>query len=287
MDLTGKTAVITGSAGGIGLGIARACFAEGMNVMLSDLDGERCAATANALAAAGGSPGAQGGAIAHRPCDVRSRSSVDELRDAAFSAFGQVDLVSNNAGIGLTRPFLDTTEADWSLLMDVNVHGVVNGLHSFLPLFVEQGGGHVTATASLSGIVADPDLSTYNATKFAVVGMMQSLAHELARDHPGVGASVLCPGPVATDLMASSEANLVAAGAASTASDERSQDVAAYLAAGTHPDEVGRIAVDGIKTGRFWLLSHPELTIALANGVVTDMATGALFASDEDWTDQS
>lgn len=276
VEWQGKTAVITGGASGIGLGIARACLDRGMQVMLSDVDAARVSETAAGLRAAGGD-------VAARPCDVRDRNQVDELRDAALAAFGGLELVCNNAGLGLSRSILETTTTDWDLLLDVNLGGVINGVSSFVPLLIEQGHGHLSATASLSGVVADPDLMVYNATKFGVVGIMESLALELRRDHAGVGASVLCPGPVATDLITSSDAHLVDAGA-EKAQDE---DIAAYLAAGMHPDEVGRIAVDGIAAGDFWLLSHPELTFELLDARSEAMRQRRLATYDEAWTDQN
>lgn len=269
MEFHDKVAVITGAAGGIGLGITRACIDEGMHVVISDVDAARLDETVSELQKAGGS------VIGHA-CDVRSRTEVEGLRDAALGAFGRVDLVCNNAGIGLTRAVVDTTDADWDLLFDVNVRGVVNGIRTFLPLFIEQGGGHINATSSLSGLVGDPGLATYNGTKFAVAGMMEALALEVHHDQPDVTCSVLCPGPVATDLIASSGKQLADAGSADLLSTESGQEIADYLAAGLDPDDVGRIAVDGIKAGRFWLLTHPEYTFEIMNPRYEAMKLGQL-----------
>lgn len=276
MDLHNRTAVITGAAGGIGLGIARACLDEGMRVMASDLDAERLRETTDALREAGGR-------VVDHPCDVRDLQSVDDLRDAALAEFGSVDLVCNNAGVGLARPLLETTDADWRLLLDVNIGGVANGVRSFLPLMVEQGGGHLNATASLSGLIGDPDLAIYNATKFAVVGLMESLALEMLRDHPGVTCSVLCPGPVATDLMATSDRMLVDAGSTDSLTDGRNDQLAGYLAAGLQPDEIGRMVVSGIVAGDFWLLPHPDLTFGLLDDRQEAMRRRRLFHAG-DWT---
>lgn len=278
MQLDKKTAVITGGAGGIGLGIARACLARGMRVVVSDVDASRLAETADALRS-------DGGRVHDHACDVRSLEAVEGLRDAALEAFGQVDLVCNNAGIGLARSVLDTADGDWELLFDVNVGGVVNGIRTFLPLMVEQGSGHLNATASLSGLVGDPGLVTYDGTKFAVVGMMEGLALELLHEHPDVTCSVLCPGPVATDLIASSGKHLSDAGSSDMLSTETGQEVADYLAAGLNPDEVGRIAVDGIAAAKFWLLTHPELTFEIMEPRFEAMKAGRLYVAG-DWTEQ-
>jgi NAD(P)-dependent dehydrogenase (short-subunit alcohol dehydrogenase family) len=276
-DLTDKVAVVTGAAGGIGLGLARAALGEGMKVVLSDVDPDRLESTVDVLRTAGGS-------VIGQPCDVRRRDEVEVLRDAALEAFGQVDLVCNNAGVGLVRPVLQTTDADWDLLFSVNVQGVVNGIRTFLPLMAGQGHGHLNATSSLSGLAGDPDLAVYNATKFAVVGLMEALALEMHRDHPGVTCSVLCPGPVATDLMSSSERHLTGAGAAPTKSSDRQQLIGSYLAEGLHPDQVGRVAIDGIKAGKFWLITHPGYTLAIIGPRFEGMGQGRLHVPD-DWLD--
>ncbi len=273
IDLNTKVAVITGAAGGIGRGMARACAAHGMRVVVADLDETRLDATVSELRT-------NGTEVIGRQCDVRSLESVEVLRDDTLDHFGSIDLVCNNAGIGLVRPIGECTATDWSLLFDVNVGGVVNGIRTFVPYFVEAGSGHISATASLAGLVADPGLVIYSGTKFAVVGLMEGLATELARDSPGVTASVLCPGPVATDIVGNSNAELDRAEA--HPDDER---VAAYLARGMNPDEVGQIAIDGIAAGDFWLLSHPELTMEVATPRFESLTTRRLHLPDE-WTDQ-
>ena len=274
MDLTDKVAVITGAAGGIGLGLVRACLAEGMSVTMSDVDGARLAETADDLLAAGAS------VMAHS-CDVRELRQVEELRDAAARQFGSVDLICNNAGVALARTVPECGDTEWSLHFDVNIRGVANGIQAFLPLMIEQGSGHICATSSLSGLKGNFDLVIYSGTKFAVVGIMESLAVEMRRDHPGISCSVLCPGPVATDLMATSSKHLAGTGAEPVDS-ERSVEVASYLASGLHPDEVGRIAVDGIKAGHFWLLPHPKLTFEVLDRRHQAMQRRVLHV-DQDW----
>ena len=275
MDLTDKVAVITGAAGGIGLGLVRACLAEGMSVTMSDVDGARLAATADDLLAAGAS------VMAHF-CDVRELHQVEELRDAAVRQFGSVDLICNNAGVALARTVPECGDTEWSLHFDVNIRGVANGIQAFLPLMIEQSSGHICSTASLSGLKGNLDLVIYSGTKFAVVGIMESLAVEMRRDHPGISCSVLCPGPVATDLMATSSKHLAGTGAEPVDS-KRSVEVASYLASGLHPDEVGRIAVDGIQAGHFWLLPHPKLTFEVLDRRHQAMQRRVLPV-DQDWT---
>lgn len=271
-DTADRVAVITGAASGIGLGMAKAALDHGMRVVLADLDSARVTEAASVLRDAGGNVISQG-------CDVRDLSQVEALRDLTLAEMGQIDLVCNNAGIGLAQPIAQCTAADWQLLFDVNVTGVTNGIQTFLPQLTEQGHGHINATASLSGLVADPDLVIYNGTKFAVVGLMEGLALELHRDHPGVSASVLCPGPVATDLIATSGKALADVGS----SQNTDHEVVEYLAAGMAPDDVGRLAVDGMLAGDFWLLSHPEMTFELMVPRFEAMQRGQLFVPDV-WT---
>ncbi len=273
-DLNNKVALITGAAGGIGLGLARACADRGMRLILSDLDGVRLTDTVTGLRD-------EGNEVLGQQCDVRDLAEVAGLRDEALREFGSIDLVCNNAGIGLAKPVLGCTTADWHLLFEVNVTGVINGIRTFLPVLIDQGGGHLSATASLSGLVGDPDLAIYSGTKFAVVGMMESIAIEMQRDHPAVTVSVLCPGPVATGLVMNSARALTDAG--TSASDN--PDVADYLAAGMHPDDVGRLAIAGIEAGDFWLLSHPELTFEIAEPRFEAMRRHQLHIP-QDWTRQ-
>jgi len=271
VELQGKTAVVTGAASGIGLGLARACIARDMAVVLSDVNENLLAETVASLSAGGAR-------VRGVACDVRSAESVVALRDDALDAFGSVELVCNNAGVGFSKPMIETTASDWDLVLDINLRGVVNGIDTFLPLFREQGSGHLSATASLSGLVADPGLSLYNATKFAIVGIMESLGLELLEQDNDVSASVLCPGPVATALATTS------AEATGTDVDD---DVAAYLARGLSPDEVGELAISQITEGRFWLLPHPDLTFELVDGRVAAMKDGGqLYTPDDAWLDQ-
>ena len=275
MDLTNKVAVVTGAAGGIGLGLVRACLAEGMSVAMSDADGERLTGTAGELLAAGAS------VMAH-PCDVRKLRQVEELRDAAARRFGSVDLICNNAGVAVARPAVECGDREWSLHFDVNVRGVANGIQAFLPLMIEQGSGHICSTASLAGLKGNLDLVIYSTTKFAVVGLMEALAVEMRRDHPDISCSVLCPAAVATDLIATSSERLADTGAEPSDRSERAAQVAAFLASGMHPDEVGRIAVDGIRAGHFWLLTHPELTFEVLDRRYLAMQRRQLYV-DQDW----
>jgi NAD(P)-dependent dehydrogenase (short-subunit alcohol dehydrogenase family) len=193
-DFEGRTAVITGGGGLLGRGMAAAFAREGMNVVVADLNEENARATADSVNAIG----TRGVAVR---TDVTDRASMDALAARAYDEFGAVHVVCNNAGAAVLKPFVDLTAADWDLVMGVQFNGVLNGILSFLPRLVEQGGDrHIVNTSSMSG-VGRADLRSLNApyvtAKFAVVGLTEVMAPSLA-EH-GIGVSVLCPGLTVAD----------------------------------------------------------------------------------------
>src|SRR5476651_1447619 len=191
-DLSGKVAFITGGASGIGLSMAQAFGAEGMAVMLADIEE---AALERALAALRKRQIRAEGVVA----DVASRASVQTAAAAALAAFGKVHVVCNNAGIGAGGPFGTVAPSDWDWVIDVNLKGVVYGMEAFAPLIEQHGeGGHFVNTASLAGMVSPAGMEPYCATKFAAVAMSEGWAEQLAPKN--IGVSVLCPGFVRTRI---------------------------------------------------------------------------------------
>jgi NAD(P)-dependent dehydrogenase (short-subunit alcohol dehydrogenase family) len=250
--LAGRTAVVTGSAGGIGFSIAEAFGDEGMNVAIADLDPARGAEAASRLRARG---------VDARSfwVDVGDERSVDQLRDDVLSAFGDVGVLCNNAGVSiLHQRFLDSTPADWEFVFGVNVFGIVNGLRSFLPLMTASGREHhVVNTASMSGLRASRASTVYTASKFAAVGLTESVANEMAQ-HP-IGFSVLLPGAIVTDLANNSQKardTLTGSAAATGALD--------HVDANDDPAMVGSLVVDGIRRCDRYIVTHPELWPGLA-----------------------
>lgn len=236
----GGVVVITGSAGGLGLGIARAAASRGMAVVLSDIDAARLDGAATGLRAMG-----------HRTlglvADVTDADSMQALADAAVGEFGRIDLVCLNAGISpVALPIAQVPQDVWRKVMAINLYGIVNGINAFLPIMEKQGFGHINATASVNGHMADAGIAAYNASKFAAVGLMESLLIDLRAAESPVGASVLCPGPIATDIIKR------AVGEDRGKRDEED----ALLNRGMAPDEAGRIAIDGIFDQRFWVFTH-------------------------------
>ncbi|HEX4529681.1 MAG TPA: SDR family NAD(P)-dependent oxidoreductase [Acidimicrobiia bacterium] len=188
-ELDGKIAVITGGGSGIGASLARACAAEGMRVVVVDVSGERAASVAAELP--------DGTAVA-RAVDVSDAASVEALADFAFDTFGAVHLLCNNAGVSPAGRIWDFTDDEWRWLLGVNVHGVANGIRSFVPRMIEQGEGHIVNTGSGASFVSTPRLGPYCATKHAIVGLSEALRYEL--DGTGIGVSVLVPAGVNTNI---------------------------------------------------------------------------------------
>lgn len=187
-DLKGLTAVVTGGGAGIGQAMCLAWADAGMNVVVADVVADRAKETAGQVEA----KGVRALAVA---CDVGDATSVEALADAAYGAFGQVNILCNNAGVVQFGPVTLAPQDDWDWLFHVNLWGVVNAVRTFVPRMRGQGGGfrHIVNTASLSGVFAVPGLGVYTASKYAVVGISETLRDELKKD--GIGVSVLCPGP--------------------------------------------------------------------------------------------
>jgi NAD(P)-dependent dehydrogenase (short-subunit alcohol dehydrogenase family) len=261
----GGVAVVTGAAGGLGLGIARAASARGMQVVIADVDADRLANAVAELAA-------QDGRAVARVVDVTNARAMVDLSDSVAAEFGRIDLVCNNAGMTLVQPIHELTADDWRRVIDLNLYGVIHGVSAFLPLMMAQGFGHLNATASVNAFKSDLFQAPYNASKAAVPALMESVLMDLREIGSAVAASVLCPGPIATDIMRRAIGN-----------DEATRDeVHGLLNQGMHPDRAGEITIDGIADGKFWIFTHPLLydTIRAKNDNM--MMDGSLQA-DLDW----
>ncbi len=187
-----RVAVVTGAGSGIGRALAVALAREGAHVVVADVDDAAAAETCREVREHG-----RRALAVH--ADVAELPQVQALADRAFGAFGAVHLLCNNAGVVVTGGLEGATLADWQWLLGVNLWGVIHGLHAFLPRMIAQGPpGHVLNTASMAGLVASQGLGIYNTTKYAVVGLSETLAKDL-RPY-GLGVSVLCPMGVATRI---------------------------------------------------------------------------------------
>ncbi len=253
--LTGKTAFITGGAGGIGLAMAQAFLAEGMNVAIADVDGDALAA------AQAGLKGSNAEVRAYQ-LDVTDRAQFVQVADRVEAELGAVHVVCNNAGVYRGGPMDAVTYEDWDWVLGVNLGGVINGVQTWVKRMQAHGqGGHVVNTSSMAGMITSPGLGVYNTSKFAVVGLSEALRDDLAES--GIGVSVLCPGMVRTRIL-DSERNRPDALApdsseAETAAQAHSEVMHLAMNAGIGAEEVAQLVVQGIKDNLLYLFPHPEL----------------------------
>lgn len=257
-ELSGKVAVVTGAASGIGRALADRFASEGMKVVLADVDAE-------ALQRAEGELRNSGAAVAGRPTDVSKAEDVEALAEFAVDTFGAVHVVCNNAGVGVGGVTWQNTVKDWEWVLGVNLWGVIHGIRSFVPRMLAQGGEcHVVNTASGAGLHTRPWLAMYCASKHAVVALSESLYHELSLSGSTVRVSVLCPAVVNTRI-GESERNRpeqlrdgASAGVPSQQMQVMEQAFRALLATGLPPERVAEHVVEAIREERFYILTHEE-----------------------------
>ena len=255
-DLKGKVAVVTGAASGIGFGLAERFCAEGMRVVMADIEQAPLNDASKRLADTGAT-------VLPVLTDVSKGESVDALAARTFEEFGTAHVVCNNAGVATGGPMWTLTERDWAWVMGVNLWGVIHGVRAFVPRLVEQGEGHVVNTASIAGLTSAPMMGPYNVTKHAVVTLSETLQQELAMQASPVKVSVLCPGWVRTrigesdrnrppELQDETESNPIG---------EMGQEFLKTLVeSGLPPSEVAGRVLDAIREERFYILTHTEMT---------------------------
>lgn len=247
-QVAGKVVVVTGGASGIGLAMATRFHDAGAKVVLGDIEPETLAAAVAHL----------GGGAAGTYCDVTSPESVAGLRAFALDQFGAVHVVCLNAGVAASGTLLETSVESWRWMLDVNVLGIVHGIHAFVPGLVEQGEGHVVCTASASGLLSAPALGAYGATKHAVVDLAAVLRDELAET--SVGVSVVCPGVVRTRIF-ESHRNRPAELEGPTHTDEAIADVYLHAAeSAPGPELVADAVHDAVLANQLFVLPSPEVT---------------------------
>lgn len=248
--MAGQVAVITGAASGIGRGLAEHAAQLGLRLVLADVDERSLAALAASLQG-------QGADVLACVTDVGDAEQVARLRDAAVARFGGVDLLFNNAGVMQTGYSWEIEAAQWQRMLDINLRGVINGVRCFVPLLLAQERpAHVINTASLAGLISSPMLGPYNVTKQAVVALSETLHYELLQLGVPVSVSVLCPGPVASAIMASDSAG---EGPAATLNAMLDSSIRAGMA----PRELAVLVFEAIAQQRFWILPHKDFKPAL------------------------
>ena len=243
-----RVAVVTGGAGGIGMAMARAFAARGARLVLADLDEEALATAEKELTTAGAE-------VLGVQTDVTRRESLALLSDMALRRFGAVHIVCNNAGVAIGGNLLEATPEDWEYTMSVNFWGVVHGVATFCPILIEQKqGGHVINTASMAGLVGMQWLGDYCASKFAVVGLTESLQREL-RPHD-IGVSVLCPMIVETQI---NQNSIRMRPKHLRGADEPAPSGDVTMVGGVIPPAaVAERVIRGIEQKSLYILTHPE-----------------------------
>ena len=243
-SLAGKWVLVTGAGSGIGRETALACARRGAQLALCDLDAAGLAETERLLRAAAGTRGASEPRVVTQRVDVAKPDEMGAFAEAVHREARAVDLLVNNAGVGLGASFLDTTLADWRWIVDINLLGVVHGCHFFVPKMVERGaGGHVVNVASAAGYLPSELLAAYTATKYAVLGLSEALHIELHRH--GIGVTAICPGIINTGITRS--ARLRGAAAAEGA---REAMVAGYQRRNYGPERVARNLLRAVQRNR-------------------------------------
>jgi NAD(P)-dependent dehydrogenase (short-subunit alcohol dehydrogenase family) len=244
-ELSSRVAVVTGAASGIGLALCERLAAEGMRVVMADVDPTRLQVAAERLAAETDAE------VLAVPTDASRWDAVETLATRALERFGSVHVLCNNAGVTRPGAIWQATFEEWDWLLAVNLSGVFYGIKAFVPGMIDRGEpAHVVNTASIGGLLAYPGLGAYAASKYGVVGLSESLLHDLRALGAPVGVSVLCPGPVATDFRSHSRA-LHPEGPEPDVPGEYDDVVRIPTS------DVAAQVVDAIRRGRFWILTHP------------------------------
>jgi NAD(P)-dependent dehydrogenase (short-subunit alcohol dehydrogenase family) len=257
-----KVAVVTGGASGIGRGTAESLIARGATVVIADIQAEVAQATAAEIGAIG------------LGVDVSDADDVAHLAESVLERLGRIDIVVNNAGVGPQGKIQDLSLDDWRWMLSVNLFGVINGIHTFLPLLQRNvEGGHIVNTASMSAFTPLKLLGAYAASKAAVAALSEVLSAELLADDSRVKVTLLTPGSVHTGIATSMRSRPNADGAL--------KDV--DLAAGEQPAgrrwlmprEVGDIVARAIENDDFYAITHPELwpRVEARNQIIHDAFT--------------
>jgi NAD(P)-dependent dehydrogenase (short-subunit alcohol dehydrogenase family) len=257
-DVAGKVAFITGASSGIGLGQARVFHEAGMKVVIGYIRDDQIGPALDSFKT-------DKDRVHAIKVNVIDRAAMRAAADEIEKKFGSIHLLSNNAGIGPLTKLLDTEPKDFDQTIAVNLTGVYNGIHEFVPRIRRHGeGGHVVTTSSMSGILPTEGggAGAYTASKFAITGMMEILRSELDAAQAGIGASVYCPGLVATNIF-ELEKNVSAAfnekGKAGPAdAPANTARIREIIGAGMDPMEAARIVLAGIRNNDLFILSHPE-----------------------------
>jgi NAD(P)-dependent dehydrogenase (short-subunit alcohol dehydrogenase family) len=255
-EVTGKIAVITGGSSGIGRGIALAFARAGMKVVITGRRSDHLEETAAIFAE-------QGLEVHPMQVDVTDLAAMQAAADEVVQRFGRVDVLVNNAGIGLTGPVTAASPSDWDWAIDVNIKGVANGIQAFLPKIRSHGeGGHVVNTSSMAGLM--PIVAgIYSMTKAAVIGLSEALHIELLSE--SIGVSAYCPGPTHSNIAAGVADRPSMYGASGYGASHSAGHTAAGLPVPPYmsAEEAGQRVLRGILRGDMFILTHPEFKVGV------------------------
>ena len=250
-----KVAFITGAASGIGLGIARACAAAGMKVVMADIRESVLSAAAAELRALGGTVSSVG-------LDVTDRNAWAATINRVTQEVGEVDLLCSNAGVNFVGPAQQATYEDWDFALGVNVGGAINAVRTVVPRMIARNqGGHVVITSSVSGLFTGGGAAVYVTSKFALVGLGESLRADL-RPH-NIGVSVLCPGPVQSELFESTAEvrpqRFSGTGAIPIVQANVARDETPIFSTAPTGAEIGQRVLKGVRENSLYIMTHPEI----------------------------
>jgi NAD(P)-dependent dehydrogenase (short-subunit alcohol dehydrogenase family) len=250
-----RVAVVTGAASGIGFAMADRFAGEGMKVVMADIEPE-------ALSIAEEDLRRKGADVLAVQTDVTKPDQVEALADRAYEAFGATHVLCNNAGVEVIGATWEHTLDDWRWVMDVNLWGVIYGVHNWLPRMLEQGDeAHIVNTASMAGLTTAPYMAIYDVTKFGVVALSESLEKELRIADANVHVSVVCPGLIDTRIMESSRnrhAERSEKGNFGANAQRFRKGLTDNLASGWPPSRVADQVFEAIRDDRFYVIPAQE-----------------------------
>jgi NADP-dependent 3-hydroxy acid dehydrogenase YdfG len=251
-NLEGKVAFITGGASGVGLGMAKAFCSAGVKVIIADIRQDH-------LEEALGSFDSDTAKIHPMQLDVTDRKAMESAAREAERVFGRIHILCNNAGIYLYGPIQKATFDDWDWVLNINLGGVINGIHAFVPRIISHGeGGHIVNTASISGIFVAGGTGVYTTSKFAVVGLSEALRLDLEPEN--IGVSVLCPGFVNSKIYdcGTTRPDQLANSGYAVKPEILEKLKKAHDEIGMDPLEVGEKVLSAIRMNNLYIFTHPE-----------------------------
>jgi NAD(P)-dependent dehydrogenase (short-subunit alcohol dehydrogenase family) len=252
-ELRGKVAVVTGGASGIGFAMARRFGAEGMKLVIADIEVPALSEAAERLRA-------EGADVLDVVTDVSQADQVELLAEKTVAHYGAVHVLCNNAGVAGGGPAWDISLGEWEWVLGVNLWGVVHGVRSFVPRMLKAGEGHVVNTASMAGLIGLYTSPPYAVSKFGVVALSESLYSQLKISGAPVGVSVLCPAWVRTRIDESDRNRPAAAGppTATQASEETRLAMQHLIAGAMDPALVADRVVEAVRSGQLYVLPHDD-----------------------------